>query len=187
MHDQPLDDHQADERLAQAHAVAQERAAELPGDLHQGVVALLLVVIQDGVHAGAAVFRACRFPLVGRQAVAAAELVQRADVDLEGRVLAGVALDDLEDFRRHVLGVVPVLLVPLLEHAHRRAGDLHVQFDVLRDARQREVRGADQGEGADDFLPGVGDVASWRGTCPSCRPGTGSCPSGSPRRWPERR
>ncbi len=67
-------------------------------------------------------------------------------------------LDDLEDFRRHVLGVVPVFLVPLLEHADRRPGDLHVQFDVLGDARQGEVRRADQGEGADHFLPGVGDV-----------------------------
>ncbi len=91
VHHQPLDDHQADERLAQAHAVAQERAAELPGDLHQGVVALLLVMVQNGVHAGAAVLRACRLPLVGGQAVAAAELVQRTDVDLEGACTRGCA------------------------------------------------------------------------------------------------
>ena len=155
---QPLDGHQADEGLAQAHAVAQERAAELLGDIHQGMVALLLVMVQDGVHVGAAVLRACRLPLVGRQAVAAAELVEGAEVNLKGAVITGVPLDDLEDFRRYVLGVVPVLLVPLLEHADRRSGNLHVQLDVLRDARQREVRRADQGEGADHFLPGVGDV-----------------------------
>ena len=158
MHDQPLDGHQADERLAQPHAIAEERAAELPGDLHHRMVSLLLVVIQDGIHAGAAMLRACGFPFVGGQAVATAELVQRADIDLEGGVLAGVALDDLEDFRRHVLGGVPMLLVPLLEHAHRCSGDLYVQFDVFCDARQREVRGADQGEGANNFLPGVGNV-----------------------------
>src|ERR1039458_5414516 len=48
--------------------------------------------------------------------------------------------DDLEDFRRYVFGVVPMLLVPFLEHAHRRPGDLDVQLDVFRDARQREVQ-----------------------------------------------
>ena len=155
---QPLDDHQADEGLAQAHAVAQERAAELLGNIHQGMVALFLVMIQDGVDVGAALLAACRLPLVGGQAVASAKLVEGPDVNLEGAVIAGVPLDDLEDFRRHVLGVVPMLFVPLLEHADRRSGNLHVQFDVLRDARQGEVRRADQGKGADHFLPGVGDV-----------------------------
>ena len=52
--DKPLNQHQADERLAEADAVAEKRAAMLAGDLHQGLVAVLLVLIQDGVHAGTA-------------------------------------------------------------------------------------------------------------------------------------
>ncbi len=158
VHHEPLDHHQPDERLAKAHAIAQERAAELPGDLHQGVVSLLLVVIQDAVHPRAAVLRASGLPLVGGQPVAAAELVERPDIDLERRVLASVALDDLENFRADVLGIVPMFLVPLLEDVHRGAGDLDVQLNVFRNARQRQIRRADQGERADHFLPSVGDV-----------------------------
>ena len=90
VHDQPLDEHQADEGLAQAHAVAQERAAVLAGDLHQGVVALLLVLVEDGYIASRRV-RACCLPLVGGQLVAAEELVQGLGVDLEGRSSRGCA------------------------------------------------------------------------------------------------
>ena len=88
--------------------------------------------------------------------MAAAELVECSDIDLEGSVFPGVPFDDLENFRRHLLGVIPVLLVPLLEHTHRRPGDLHIQFNIFGDARQGEVRRADQGERADHFLPGRG-------------------------------
>jgi hypothetical protein len=156
---QPLDDHQADEGLPQAHAIAQKRAAELLGDVHERMVALFLVMIQNRVDVGAAALGNCRLPLVGGQAMTLAELVECPDVDLEGAVIAGVPLDDLQNFGGYVLGVVPMLFVPLLEHADRCSGDLHVQFDVLRDARQREVRRADQAKGADHFLPGVGNVA----------------------------
>ena len=54
---------------------------------------------------------------------------------------------------------VPVLLEPLLQHRHRRAGDLHVEFDVLGQPRHRQVRRPDQRRGADDLEPRVSDVS----------------------------
>ena len=48
--DEPLDQHQPDERLAETDAVAEERAAVLAGDLHQRPVRLLLVAVELGEH-----------------------------------------------------------------------------------------------------------------------------------------
>ena len=56
-----------------------------------------------------------------------------------------------EDLRRNILGVVPVLLVPFLQHGDRPAGDLDVQLDVLGQAGIGEVGRADQAGRADDF------------------------------------
>ena len=55
---QPLDQHQADEGLTEAHAVAQERAAMLAGNLHERPVGLLLIAVDPGKH-----FRAGFIPL----------------------------------------------------------------------------------------------------------------------------
>ena len=90
--DEPLDQHQADERLAEADAVAEERAAVLARDLHQRPVGLLLVAVELREH-----LRLRLVPLAGGDLVAAEELVERLRVDLERRVLADVPLDDLED------------------------------------------------------------------------------------------
>ena len=69
--DEPLDQHQADEGLAETHAVAEERAAVLPGDLHERPVRLLLVAIEVREHA-----RPCLVPLGRGQLVPAEELLQ---------------------------------------------------------------------------------------------------------------
>jgi hypothetical protein len=151
--DQVLQQHQADEGLAQADAVTQEGAAVAVGDLQQLVEAVLLVLIEDSVDA-----RLVREPLLIGQLLAAVQFVQRLGVDLEGCVIASVALDDAEDFRCDVLGGVPVILVPLLQDGDGPAGDLDIQLDVLGEAGEGEVGGADQAGGADDFKAGVGDV-----------------------------
>jgi hypothetical protein len=51
MQDEALDQHQADERLAQTHAIAQEGATVLPGDLHERPVRFLLVAVEVREHA----------------------------------------------------------------------------------------------------------------------------------------
>ena len=108
--DQPLDEHQPDEGLAQTNAVAEERAAVLAGDLHQRPVGLLLIAIELREHCGAGLV-----PLASGDLVSTEELVERLRVNLERRVLANVALDDVEDLSGDVLARVPVLLEPLLE------------------------------------------------------------------------
>ncbi len=153
LHDEPFDQHQADEGLAETDAVAQERAAVLRRDLDQVLVAVLLVLVEHRIH-----LRDCTLPLAGGHLVAAQQLLQRLGVDLERRVLVDVTLDDPEDLGRDVFGSLPVLLVPLLEHGDLGAGDLDVQLDVLGQARIGEVRRADQSGGTDDFHPRVGDV-----------------------------
>jgi hypothetical protein len=46
MEHEALDQHEPDEGLAQAHAVAEKGPAVLTGDLHQRPVGLLLVTVQ---------------------------------------------------------------------------------------------------------------------------------------------
>ena len=84
--DQPLDQHQPDEGLAETDAVAEEGAAVLAGDLHQRPVGLLLVAVEPGEH-----LRAGLVPLGRGQLVAAEELLQRLRVDVERRVETRVA------------------------------------------------------------------------------------------------
>ena len=153
VHDKPLDQHQADERLAKPDAVAQEGTAVLRRDLQQGVVPLLLVAVQDGVH-----LRLRLFPFGNGHFVTAEELLERPRIDLERRVLADVPLKDPQDFWSDVLGVAPVSFVPLLEGGDWAAGNLNVEFDVLGQAGEREVGGADQGGRADNLHARVGDV-----------------------------
>jgi hypothetical protein len=74
------------------------------------------------------------------------QLVQCLGVNLERRVVANVALDDSENLRCHVLGDVPVLLVPFLQHTDRAAGNLDIQFNVLGQSWVGEIRGADERE-----------------------------------------
>jgi hypothetical protein len=119
--DEVFEQHQADEGLAQADAVAQEGAAVLPGDLQQVVEAVLLVAVEDAIDA-----RLLGQPALVGGLQAAVQLVQRLGVDLERRVGARVPLDDAEDFGGDVLGGVPVLLVPLLKDGDRPPGDLDV-------------------------------------------------------------
>ena len=102
--DEPLDQHQADEGLAEADAVAEERAAVLAGDLHQRPVGLLLVAVDPGKH-----LRAGLVPLARRQLVPAEELLQRLRVDVERRVELRVARDGLDDGVGHLARLVPVL------------------------------------------------------------------------------
>src|ERR1039458_251613 len=87
------------------------------------------------------------------------KLLQGFGVNDEGDVFVNVALDYLDDVRGDVLRFLPVLLIPGLELGDVAGRpDLDVEFDVLREARDSEIAGAHQGDGADDSYPGVGDV-----------------------------
>ena len=99
-----------DEGLAEPDAVAQERSAVLAGDVHQRPVRLLLVLVEHGEH-----LRVGPLPLGSVRLVLAEHLVQCSGVHVERRVLVRVPLDGPQQLRRHVFGVVPVLLVPPLE------------------------------------------------------------------------
>ena len=116
--------------------------------------------------------------------MAAEELVQRLRVDLEGRVLADVAVDDLEDLGRDVLRLVPVLLVPLLQLRDLAAAlHLDVQLDVLRQAGTGEVatnRPAPERRSTSSLR--VGDVRLGVELVLACRRGTRSGRSSAPRR-----
>jgi len=129
-----LNQHQADKGLTQANTVAEERAAVLGGDLHQGVVALFLVVVQNGIH-----FRLGLLPFRYRHFVAAEELLKRPCIDLKRHVLTNMAFKNFQDVRSYVFRFLPVLFVPLLDHTHRLTGDLDVEFDVFGQAGNRKV------------------------------------------------
>ena len=152
--DEPLDQHQADEGLAETDAVTEERAAVLPGDLHERPVRLLLIAVEVTEHE-----RPSLVPLRGRQLVPPEELLQGLRVDVERRVQVRMARDRLDDGLGELVGFVPVRVEPLLELRHlARALDLDVQLDVLREAGPREVAGAHQRLGAHDLHLRVGDV-----------------------------
>ena len=87
-----LDQHQADERLAETHAVAKEGAAVPPGDLHERPVRLLLVAIQLVEH-----LRTGLVPLGRGELVTPEELLQGLGVDIEGRIAPRVAGNGLDD------------------------------------------------------------------------------------------
>ena len=76
--------------------------------------------------------------LVGRVDVRR-ERVQGLGVNLKRRELPDVVLQDGEQLRVDRGGLVPVLLVPLLKVDDLRALEPHVELDVLRQARAREV------------------------------------------------
>ena len=157
--EQAFDEHQPDERLAQPDAVAKKRAAVLPRYFQERVIAFLLILVEDGVHVRSTPFGPGQFPLAGGHLVPFEKLLQGFGVDLKGGVFADVPLDEPQNLRRDVLGGVPMFFVPLLQDGDRRAGDLHVQLDVLGDAGVREVGRTDQPERADDFLPRVREIA----------------------------
>ena len=76
--DEPLDEHETHERLAETNAIAQEATAMLARDLHQRPVRLFLIAVELREH-----LRAGFFPLAGRHLMAAKELVQRLRVDIK--------------------------------------------------------------------------------------------------------
>ena len=86
------------------------------------------------------------------------QVVQRLRVYVERRVIDDMPLDDLQDIRCHLFGIVPVVLVPLLQYGHGCAGNLNIELDVLGQARYGEVGGPHQGKRADDVEPGVRDI-----------------------------
>ena len=69
-----------------------------------------------------------------------------------------MSLNRAQDLRGNVLGVVPMLVEPLLQNRYGPAGDLDIQFNVLREAWKREIRGTDQGRGSYDLEAGMRDV-----------------------------
>ena len=153
--DEPFDQHQTDEGLAETHAVTEERTAVLPGDLHERPVRLLLIAIEVREHA-----RPCFVPLGRGQLVSPEELLQGLRVDVEWRIQVRMARDRLDDGLGDPARFVPVRLEPLLElRDFAGALDLYVKLDVLRETRPREVAGAHQRLGTHDFELCVGDVS----------------------------
>ena len=67
------------------------------------------------------------------------EFAEGVGVDVERREDLDVALDHLKHVGRHILGVVPMLFVPLLQNRDRLAGNLDVQLNVLGQAGAGEV------------------------------------------------
>ena len=153
--DEPLDQHQTDEGLAETHAVTEERTAVLPGDLHERPVRLLLIAIEVPEHA-----RPCLVPLGRGQLVSPEELLQGLRVDVEWRIQVRMARDRLDDGLGDPARLVPVRLEPLLELRDLAGAlDLYVQLDVLRETWPREVAGAHQRLGAHDLELCVGYVS----------------------------
>jgi hypothetical protein len=132
---QSLNEHQANEGLAETDTVAKKRPTVLPRDLHQRPVRLLLVTVDPGEHP-----RASFVPLGCGQLVSAEELLERFRVNIERRVGAGMALNKPEDVVRHILRVIPVVFEPLLQLGDFAAAlHLDVELYVLREARTGEV------------------------------------------------
>ena len=91
--------------------------------------------------------------------MASEKLLKRFRIHLEGRVELRMPLDSVNHFLGYVLGLVPMCIEPILKLGHfARALDLHVEFDVLREAGAREVAGSYQCLRTDDFELGMGDV-----------------------------
>ena len=132
---EPLQQHQADESFAEADAIAQERSAVVPSDLQQLAVAFALVAVEQGIDD-----RLRLIPLVRGDLAATKILVERLGIDLKRGERLDVPLDDLQDVESDVLGLVPMLLVPLLKNGDRLPGDLNVKLHVLSKTRAREVR-----------------------------------------------
>ena len=86
------------------------------------------------------------------------QFVERLGIDLKRSVFPSVPLDGAEHLGGHVLGGVPVILVPLLEYLDLTARDLNVQFDVLGQPRIGKVRRADEGRGTDHSQSGMSEV-----------------------------
>lgn len=104
-----LDQHQPHEGLAEADAVAEERAAVLSGDLHERPVSLFLVTVDPREH-----LRARLIPFGRGQFVAAKELLQCLGIDIEREVLADMAIDGLDDCIGDIGGFFPMRFEPLL-------------------------------------------------------------------------
>ncbi len=104
-------------------------------DVYQVVVAVLLILVQNGIN-----LRSGGLPVVRFEPIAAEILVQRLGVNLKWRVFADMAFDNAQNLRGDILGLIPVFLVPFLEDGYGRAGDFDVQLDVFGQAGMGEVR-----------------------------------------------
>ena len=75
------------------------------------------------------------------------EFLEGFGVDVKRGVVGDLALDHLDDVRGDFLGLLPVLFVPGLKVGNvARRADLDVQFNVLREAGDCEIAGADKGD-----------------------------------------
>jgi len=79
--------------------------------------------------------------------------------DFERGADLDVTVDGAQHIRGHILRLIPVTLIPRLKNSHFRAADLDIQLDILDEAGCREIRRADQCEGANDRGAAMGDVA----------------------------
>jgi hypothetical protein len=136
--DEPINQHEADEGLAEADSVAQESTTVRARDLQERVVAFLLVLIEYLIHP-----RDLLLPLGDCELVALEELQQGFGVDFERRILTDLALDDAGDRGRDVLRLLPVVFEPLLK-GFDLAPDLDVQLDVAGQSGFCEVAGPNE-------------------------------------------
>ena len=127
MNGKAFDQHQADEGFAQTDTVAEKCAAIFVGPLEQATIAILLIPRENGENAGPILF-----PLAGGLFVTKEILLKRACINLKRKILPNMPFKGLENFRRNVLCLLPVLVVPFLQDSDRRAGDLNVKFNILR-------------------------------------------------------
>src|SRR5262249_55466609 len=123
-------------------------------DLHQGPIRFLLVTIDPREH-----LRARLVPLGGGQFVPTEEFVQRLGVNIERRVKPYMARYRLKNEISYVNRFIPVSIKPLLELLDfTRAWDLNVKFNVLCQARHREIARTNQRLRADDIKPCVCNI-----------------------------
>ena len=135
---EPLDQHQPLERLAEADAVAEECAGILARDVHEIVVAILLVLREASVD-----LRVLPFPFRDGLLARLEELVHGAQIDVVGRILPALRLNRLQDGLGDVRRLVPPRLEPLLKLVDIVL-ELDVELDVLRETSRREVAGSDE-------------------------------------------
>ena len=127
MHDQTFDEQKADKGLSQADTVAKKRALVLMGDLEKGVIRLLLILVQNGIHLRPTLLPGFRWKFVTLE-----QFLESLGVNLKGSVFSDLPLNDADHAGSYVLSFLPMLLVPRLKLRHvARSTNLDVEFDVL--------------------------------------------------------
>ena len=123
----PLDQHQADESLAETNAVTEEGATMPACDLHHRPVGLLLVPVEIPEHFGLALV-----PFGRGELMATEEFLQRLGVDVERREGVCMSFYRAQNAFGYFARIVPMIFKPLLQLAYfASALYLNVQLDIV--------------------------------------------------------